>query len=417
MNAPREQGIRLDWPKVKPPRGPFLRRCIGAVCIVMAMVLMGTWLWLATGLVSSGNAVVDGRTYTLTARMTDTVSQVLVRVGQRVAAGEILLRLSGLNYQAALPEARQRVQAVRPPSMEEAAERVAKAEAIEASMVQRIALARGEETSTRKLVEDAVAAHVKTQLAVRSMDAQGLQQQAAYKRAVQNEFEARRTMDAARAAAEQASRSRVAVEVELDRVRREIAAAAANGAYRGVQAAGGQATSIPPAENVSELTAPVAGRVVSVQAVAGQRVDRGQALAQVVPADANDMWILAAFAEQDIASIHPGQTCTIRLEAYAGQVLQGEVESIMPASEAVMQLLHPRAAGQSPTGNTKVSDKATGTADTKVRIPVRIRFVMSAEPKGPEELTGRNMPELFLGMGGTVTVQTRNVPAFLARWL
>lgn len=410
MNAPREQGIRLDWPKVKPQRGPFLRRCIGGLCIVIALSLMGTWLWLTTGLVSSGNAVVDGRTYTITARLTDTVSQVLVQAGQNVAAGQPLLRLSGLNYQAALPEARQRVQAVRPPSLEETAERVAKAEAIETSMVQRAAIARSEETTSRKLVEDAVAAHVKAQLALRSMDAQGQQKQAAYTRAVQAEAEARRTMDAVRAAADQASRARVAVEAELERVRRELAAyAVEHGARSAARSTEGQA---PPAssgsvaDDATVVTAPVAGRIVAVQAVAGQRVDRGQAVVQLVPADANEMWIVASFAEQDIAQIHPGQVCTIRLEAYAGQVLQGEVEAIMPASEAIMQLLHPREQGNQ--GEQGQAKNKIGAAASGTRIPVRIRFVV------PE---GQTLPELFLGMGGSVKVQTRNVPAFLARWL
>lgn len=403
MNASREQGIRLDWPKVKPPRGPFLRRTIGALCILLALLFMGTWLWLTTGLISSGKAVVDGRTYTVTAQMTDSISQIFVQAGQSVAAGAPLVRMSGLSYRTALPEARHKVQAVRPPTMHETAERVAQAQASEAAMVQRAAMARSEETNTRKWAEDAVAAHVKAQLGLRGMDAQGQQKHASYARAVQAEAEARRTMDAARVSADQASRGRVAVETELERIRREVAAyALESGTVSGARGISeqAQATTVPVGDDVTVLTAPVAGRVVAVQAMAGQRVDRGQAVVQLVPADASQMWLLAAFAEQDIARISPGQSCTIHLDAYAGQTLQGEVESIMPASEAIMQFLNPR---EKPQGKGK-AEMADGTVN---RIPVRIRFVVQE---------GQTMPEMFLGMGGSAKVQTRPVPAFLARW-
>lgn len=402
MNASREQGIRLDWPKVKPPRRPFLRRTVGGLAILLALLLMGTWLWLTTGLISSDKAVVDGRTYTVTARMTDSISQIFVQAGQSVVAGAPLVRMSGLSYQAALPEARHKVQATRPPTVHETAERVAQAQASETAMVQRAAMARSEEANTRKWAEDAVAAHVMAQLTLRGMDAQGQQKHANYPRAVQAEAEARRTMDAARVNADQASRGRVAVETELERVRREVAAyARENGTLSGGRAVSdqAQAPNVPVVDDVTVLTAPVAGRVVAVQAMAGQRVERGQAVVQLVPADASQMWLLAAFTEQDIASIRPGQSCTVHLEAYTGQPLQGEVESIMPASEAMMQLLHPR---------EKTQGKAEMTDGTVTRIPVRIRFIVQE---------GQATPEMFLGMGGSVKVQTRRAPAFLVRLL
>lgn len=418
MNASGEQGIRLDWPKVKPPRKAFLRRAVG-VCIVLALVAAGGgWIWWIGGVVDSGTAMVDGRTYTITPRMTDTVTQVLVSQGQSVAAGQVLLRLNGQSYQQELAEARQQVQAVRPPSIEETAERVARAQASEASMVQRIALARGEETNRRRMVEDSVAAHVKSQLAVRSLDAQGLQSQPAYAKAVQAESAARRRMESDRSVAEEASRVRTAVDGELQRIRREIEAyrAQAGAAVQG-QGANRQAypttgsTAAAAVEDMSVLKAPVAGRVALVQAVPGQRVERGQSVVQLVPSRpfsgsgsseegrgaSGDVWILALFSEKDIVDIRPGQSCTIRLDAYAGAALQGEVEAIVPATAAIMSLLQP--AGSQP--------RAVATGQESM-ISVRIKLL---------PLRDSSFPDMFLGMKAQVRIQTRSVPSFLARWL
>lgn len=415
MNASSEQGIRLDWPKVKPPRKAFLLRGLGGLVVLCVLFVAGGYWWWSWGQISSEAGMVDGRTYTITPRMTDTVTQVLVQQGQSVVAGQPLLRLNGLSYQRELAEARQQVQAVRPPSIEESAERVAQAQAAEASMVQRIALARGEETNRRRNIEDSVAAHVKAQLAVRGMDAQGLQGQAAYSKAVQAEAVARARMEQARAAAEEASRVRTAVEGELQRIRREIEVYRAQGGASVAQGrAGGRSANAPiasAADDMSVLTAPVAGRVALVQVVPGQRVERGQAVLQLVPFapnagggeaaanTADDLWILALFAEKDIAVLRPGQPCTVRLEAYADQPLQGEVEAIVPATEAVMNLL------QSTESRTQdVRSQKTGGAPLAGGIPVRIRLLPA--DKGV-------LPDMFLGMKAQVRVQSRVLPSFL----
>lgn len=418
MNASGEQGIRLDWPKVKPPRKAFLRRAVGVLIVLVLVTAGGGWTWWTLGLVSSTTAMVDGRTYTITPRMTDTVTQVLVSQGQSVAAGQVLLRLNGLSYQRELAEARQQVQAVRPPNIEETAERVARAQAAEASMVQRIALARGEETNRRRMIEDSVAAHVKAQLAMRSLDAQGLQGQPTYAKAVQAEAAARRRMESDRNAAEEASRIRTAVEGELQRIRHEIEAyrAQAGAAVQGgrAQLAGNASAPIAPdaPDDMSVLTAPVAGRVALVQAVPGQRVERGQAVVQLVPSRPSsasgkpeggsgaveDVWILALFPEKDIVNIRPGQSCTIRLDAYTGQALPGEVESIVPATAAIMSLLQPEATNPS-------RGAAAGQGSM---ISVRVKLL---------PLRDATFPDMFLGMKAQVRIQTRIVPSFLAHWL
>lgn len=404
MNASSEQGIRLDWPKVKPPRKAFLQRAVGGL-VLCAMFVAGGCLWWTWGQINSEAGMVDGRTYTITARMTDTVTQVLVQLGQSVVAGEPLLRLNGLSYQRELAEARHQVQSVRPPSIEESAERVAQAQAAEASMVQRIALARGEESNRRRNIEDSVGAHVKAQLAVRGMDAQGLQKGAAYAKAVQVEAAARVQMEQARAAAEEASRVRTAVEGELQRIRREIEAYRGQGGTSVAQGRGGNRPLASAEDDMSVISAPVAGRVALVQAVPGQRVERGQAVLQLVPlapkaGAAEDIWILALFPEKDIAVIRPGQSCTVSLDAYADQPLRGEVEAIVPATEAVMNLLQ-----STESRKQNVRAQNAGKGQLVGGIPVRIRLL--AVEKG-------TFPDMFLGMKARVRVQTRVLPSFLA---
>lgn len=438
MNVSSEQGIRLELPKVKPPSQLFLRRAM-SVILVLIMITGGLWIWLSFGLVDSTTAMVDGRAYTITPRMTDIVAQVLVRPGQKVDAGQPLVRLRGLAYRSELAEAQQKVRAVRPPSppsLEETAERVARAQAVEASMVQRIAMARSEETNRRRLIEDVVSEHVKAQLAVRGMNAQGTPKNSAtYVRAVQAEATARARMETARNDADEASRVRVAVEGELQRVRREmeayraqyaaVARQSGNGAgatgetgghipansvaSAGMGALGDTAASAPQVEDVTLLTAPVAGRVVLVQATAGQRVERGQAVVQLVSDNPAELWIVASFTEKDAVRIKPGQVCTIRLDAYAEQDLPGEVESVMPLSADIMHLLQGDVTTQSPPDSGAAKPAATKSAqENRVTIPVRVRLSPSETEK---------MPDIFLGMGAKVHIQTRPLPTFLARWL
>jgi membrane fusion protein (multidrug efflux system) len=72
-----------------------------------------------------------------------------------------------------------------------------------------------------------------------------------------------------------------------------------------------------------------------------------------------DVWVQANFKETQVRHMHPRDPATIRVDAFPGVVLNGEVEEVAPASGSQFALLPP--------------DNATGNF-TKIvqRVPVKI---------------------------------------------
>ncbi len=70
------------------------------------------------------------------------------------------------------------------------------------------------------------------------------------------------------------------------------------------------------------------GVVLEKPAVEGKRFEPGEVLYQI--ADLSNVWVLADVFEQDLSMIHPGQTATIRVDAYPGMLFNGKVAFIYP---------------------------------------------------------------------------------------
>ncbi len=110
-------------------------------------------------------------------------------------------------------------------------------------------------------------------------------------------------------------------------------------------------------ESFTVLRAPFDGIVGNLSVQEGDLVTPGMRLAAVVPSDA--LYIDANFKETQIASIQPGQTVGIHVDALGDKKIEGKVLSISPASGAVFSLLP----AENATGNfTKITQ----------RLPVRI---------------------------------------------
>jgi membrane fusion protein (multidrug efflux system) len=74
-----------------------------------------------------------------------------------------------------------------------------------------------------------------------------------------------------------------------------------------------------------------------------------------------DVWVEANFKEVQLTHMLPGQTATVRIDAYPGRLIQAKVVSISPGTGSQFQLLPPENA----TGNwVKVVQ----------RLPVRLRL-------------------------------------------
>jgi len=128
----------------------------------------------------------------------------------------------------------------------------------------------------------------------------------------------------------------------------------------------------------TRITSPTNGAVGERQVQEGQLVTPGMEIIDLVK---GDPWIQANYLETQITNIRKGDKADIKIDAFPGFVLHGQVEEIAPASGSQSALLPP--------------DNATGNF-TKVvqRIPVKIAL----DPGHP--LQGRLRP----GLSTEVTV-------------
>ena len=130
----------------------------------------------------------------------------------------------------------------------------------------------------------------------------------------------------------------------------------------------------------TKILAPADGTVGERQVRPGQLVSPGT---QVITFVENTRWVQANFRETQLTNIRLADTAEIRIDVYPGQVIQGRVLQIAPASGSQFALLPP--------------DNATGNF-TKVvqRVPVKIGLDDSA-------LTSQLRP----GLSVVVKVRTR----------
>jgi membrane fusion protein (multidrug efflux system) len=107
----------------------------------------------------------------------------------------------------------------------------------------------------------------------------------------------------------------------------------------------------------TELRAPMDGTVGNRSARPGSYATIGAQLMSLVPA--RGLWVDANFKESQLARMHAGQPVFVEADVLPGQVLQGRVASLAPATGAVFSVLP----AENATGNfTKIVQ----------RVPVRI---------------------------------------------
>lgn len=131
----------------------------------------------------------------------------------------------------------------------------------------------------------------------------------------------------------------------------------------------------------TRITAPMAGTVGQKSVRIGAFVHVGKPLLAIVPLDA--VYITANFRETQLARVRPGQPVDIEVDALAGQILKGQVESLPPASGVSYSAVAPHNA----TGNfTKIVQ----------RLPVRIR-IEADQPAAARLKVGMSVtPEIFI---------------------
>jgi membrane fusion protein, multidrug efflux system len=332
-----------------PAPGPARKRGgKGRLLAVLALALalagggLGLQAYLSRGEVETDDAQVEADVVALAARVGGPVAQVLVADNAHVAEGQPLLRLDDADLQVKVRQAEAELATARA----QVAASQAQAGAAQAGLTR----SEAEAEKARLDLDRAEALHQADAIAAQSYDASRIQSRSA----------------AAGAGATRASFAAALASVELARARVQAAQAALDLARL--------------QRSYAVVRAPAAGTVSRLGARAGQLVQPGQNLGQLVP---DRTYVVANFKETQTGALHPGQEVDVAIDAYPGRIVHGKVESISGGTGARFALLPP--------------DNASGNFVKVVeRVPVRIAW---AAPPGDLALRA--------GLSAAVTVHTR----------
>jgi membrane fusion protein (multidrug efflux system) len=392
----------------QPETVPFTRQRgfrIAVGLLIIGLVGVGAWVWLTAARESTDDAQVEAHVTPIAARVGGTVLRVPVSDNRQVEAGTVLVELDPRDYQVAVSKARAELADAEAAALA-ARSNVPITSTTSASNVTTahgaLAQARGSIDEAEKEVEAARARLVSAQARQReaeanaakaARDVERLRSLLAKDEVAQQQFDAAvATADAQRAAADSAKSQaaeadagiRVAesrlVQAQAGEQQARAGLASAQTAPEQVagmraraQAAQAHAEQAKAALEQAELNlqytalkAPMRGVVSRKSAEVGQVVQPGQPLMAIIPLDT--VWVTANFKETQLRDMRPGQSVTIKVDAYGGRDFKGKVDSIAAATGARFSLLPPENA----TGNyVKVVQ----------RVPVKIVLEAGQDPE------------------------------------
>ncbi len=371
---------------------------------------------------STDDAYLEGHLHPISARITDTVQQVLIDDNQHVVEGQTLVILDPNDYKVRLDRAKAALDAAaRQADTAEAAIHSASQSAtaqttqavgtigearasIQASKAAVTAAEAGVPRAEAQLQEADATLHredsdlhryedlyAKEQISKQTVD----HQRASYQVAVAAQAAAQEQVRQAQAQLVAAQQGVVRTEALLTNSQGGLQSAEAarletrvrEGQYATALAAVAQATAALEDANLqlsyTIIKAPVTGRVGRKSVEAGQRVQIGQPLMAIVE---EQPWVVANFKETQLEKMRTGQRVEVEIDTFSKHKFYGHVDSLAPGSGNEFALLPP--------------DNATGNF-TKIvqRIPVKIVLDQDSV-RGYENL-------LSPGMSSVVTVATK----------
>lgn len=300
---------------------------LGAVLLVLAA---GFLVYITGGrFESTDDAQLQSPRVSVSSSISGRVLAVNVHEGQFVKAGDVLFRIDARPFQAADEEAKANVEAARLQVMQLKASYRQRQADLKAAQ-ENLAYLQGETRRQKALV----AAGASTQAQLAQMASQADQ--------------ARQQVDAQGQALDNALAA-LGGDPNIPVDRHPI-----------VMQAQARALSSGLNRSYVDVLALQDGTVTKVdQLQVGDTVNANAPLFSLVPPQ---VWIEANFKENQLEYMRPGQSATVRLDAYPDQRFRARVESISPGTGASFSLLPPENA----TGNwVKVSQ----------RVPVRLVFV------------------------------------------
>jgi membrane fusion protein, multidrug efflux system len=342
-------------------RPPIMRRLITGAVILAALLgaayYGNNWFVLGRYQVSTDDAYVKTDMAQLGAKIAGYVTEIPAAENAAVKTGDVILKLDDGDYKLAVDAAMARIETQKATidgftSQTEAQKaQIAAAEA-------RLASAQAQEDNTLATLNRATALIKAKIVSQQTMDDSTMKHDAS--EAAVNE--ARADILAAKAQINVIAANSVEAERTLAELNTTLAKAERDLSF-------------------TSIRAPFDGIVANRAVEPGQFVQGGTRLMALVPADG--AYIEANFKETQLADLHAGQKAEIRIDAFDGEVFEGKVLSLAPASGSEFSLLPPENA----TGNfTKITQ----------RVPVKVSV--------PAELAEKLRP----GLSVTVTVDTRN---------
>lgn len=300
---------------------------------------------------TTDDAYVQADSTTVAPQVSGTVDRVLIEDNQAVKAGDLLVTIDERDFVVAVDSAKAQVasaqasitslqaQLVRQESM------IHQAQAVVVADQATLKLAQENRTRYRNLASDGSG----TVQALQQAEAQLSIQQASLEKNRAGLLAARQQVDILRADLEKA----------------KAALAQANAAQEAAELK----------LSYTRITAPVDGTVGQKAVRVGGFVSAGKPLLAVVPLDA--VYISANFRETQLANMHAGQTVEVKVDALPGEILQGKVESLSPASGVSYSPVAPHNA----TGNftkivqrlpVRISINPNQSAATKLRVGMSV---------------------------------------------
>jgi len=336
VQAPQPEAAPVTASPIAKKKGPGKKPIILAV-LAAALGFGGYegYHWWTDGrfMVSTDDAYVQADITILSAKISGYVASVAVTNNQSVKAGDLIAKIDDGDYRLALQSAKDKLA-----TQESAIARIGRqVEAGRASVAQ----AEAQVVSAQAEAERAESDYARQQQLARS------------------DYTSRAALENAKAARDKAN-------AEVKSAQAALAAAQANvevlAAQRneGERLAAEYRTAVEKAErdlSFTEIRAPVDGVIGNKAMEVGTYVQPGARLAALVPL--TSVHVDANFKETQLASLKPGQTVHVKVDAFPDSDIIGTVESVSPASGAVFSLLPPENA----TGNfTKIVQ----------RVPVRV---------------------------------------------
>lgn len=394
----------------------------GAAVLVLVLVFGVRYIIWSAHHETTDDAYLAGHLHPISARITDTVQQVLIDDNQHVVEGQTLVILDPNDYKVRLDQAKAALDAAtRQAETAEAAIRstsqsataqttqargsIGEAKAsIQAAKAAVTAAAAGVPRANAQLQEanatlqrDEIDLHryqdlyAKEQVSRQTLD----HQRASYQVAVAAQAAAQEQVRQAQAQLVAAQQGVVRTEAQLTNSEGGLQSAQATtletrvreGQFATAQAAMAQAeASLEDTKlqlSYTIIKAPISGRIGRKSVEAGQRVQIGQPLMAVVE---DHPWVVANFKETQLQKMRAGQHVEVGIDTFPKHKFYGHVDSLAPGSGNEFALLPP--------------DNATGNF-TKIvqRIPVKI-VLDDDSVRGYESL-------LSPGMSSVVTVTTR----------